>query len=389
MNIFKHLVLVTGLMALVGSGISGCATKGAWPSNNPFKNADSVSLGDGISSGAKGLRLIVSSNVNGEFDPCGCAVNPKGGLDRRLNYLRDQATNKPAGFASLILDSGNSMFANEKLDKGLAAKQKKTALAVWSAQRTMGIQLQNVGRLDLAAGLDFVRALEGQDTLLISSNWVDKAGKTLFPTERVFKLENGLTLHVLGLSAGPAAPRDDGIKVKDPLATLTEKMSSIGADEQIIVLSDLGQAKDKEIAAALDRSVIFVGSRDLGGLYIPEGSGKSLQVQSTFQGQTWAVLDAAIKPGANGWYNIGHGIVLKTFWDEKRKEHAELLKQNDSPERKRELEISNESRTQIMKYAPGDLKTKSVFEYKLEEMTVALAKKNELTPVMDALRKLK
>ncbi len=63
------------------------------------------------------LRLLVSANVNGETEPCGCAVNPKGGLDRRWNYVEQaKASAGEAKVPLFLVDAGNAFFPSLRLD---------------------------------------------------------------------------------------------------------------------------------------------------------------------------------------------------------------------------------------------------------------------------------
>lgn len=70
--------------------------------------------------GMSRLRVVFAGKVSGYLGPCGCSVNPKGGADRRLNALKKFRAHFAAeGFSEsqiLILDAGNSLFENPRLD---------------------------------------------------------------------------------------------------------------------------------------------------------------------------------------------------------------------------------------------------------------------------------
>ena len=380
---------VSVVLAGCASQSGGQATSPSAVRGNPFANAQALSVAK--AAGASKFRIVFSGNVNGEIEPCGCAVNPKGGVDRRWNHLQQLiAESKTQGFGTLVIDAGNALFPAEKLDKSQAKLQLAKARAVLKAHRLMGVAVQNVGYLDFAGGLEFLdKEALAESQFLISSNWVDASGKLLFAAEKTVEVA-GAQILILGLSQGPKTPRDDGIKVLDPLKVLEQRVAQSPAGQPIVVLSDLGLAQDKEIAAKIARPLVFIGSRDLSSIEIPIHEGASILVQGQLQGQQNGVLEFAWNPkGTLGWYNTSVGLQFAETWDKRSAEQAELLKRPESAERKSELDILDHAFADMRRFVPANLDQKTVYDCKLVDLTVEYAKPNELSKLMDSVKKTK
>ncbi len=76
-------------------------------------------------------------------------------MDRRLNYIRQQRKLQNQGDL-LVVDAGNALFPAENIDRGQVVRQKDRATWILKAHALMGVAAQNVGYLDVAAGLDFL-----------------------------------------------------------------------------------------------------------------------------------------------------------------------------------------------------------------------------------------
>ena len=93
------------------------------PEANPFTAANAPIELDKFTAQSpqhEHVHILYSSNVNGELNPCGCAMNPKGGVDRRLNFVEAYQKKFPA----VVLDAGNALFPAEKMDASQIEKMK-------------------------------------------------------------------------------------------------------------------------------------------------------------------------------------------------------------------------------------------------------------------------
>ena len=64
----------------------------------------SLSVIFGNFSSDNGIRLVLTSNVNGETDPCGWKKKPMGGLARKSTIIKDL---KSEGHDVIVADAGN------------------------------------------------------------------------------------------------------------------------------------------------------------------------------------------------------------------------------------------------------------------------------------------
>ena len=374
-------------MALV---LNSCAHKEVGrleAKDNPFVDKDnSTPLEWAQKQNLLHFRLLFAGNVNGQLEPCGCAVNPKGGLDRRLNFVRREAQFAEAEtIPLLIVDAGNALFPTKELDSGQAEFQKKRAEAVFKGHKAMGVMAQHVSHLDFAAGWPYLKQLAAKNYVpLVSTNLVDSNQKALFPTEQKIKLANGAEVVVLGVSsAADSFPR--GVSALEPVAALQSKLREIAQSTAVVVLSDLGASNDRELVKKLSRPVIVVGGRDLSSLDIPYHDGNSLIVQSQLQGQQWGVVTFAWNPTGKAFYNrkIAANFErrwgdLETSWKDQR------AKRQPSA-----IADMNQVTNQLLAYAPGDLSQKIVYDYRLVDLTLEYAQHNELSPLVKELKQKK
>jgi len=372
---FKHFMFSAPLVLILAACASG--TQGA-RSSNPFDGAEGLGVASFAESNRLSqLRLLFTGNVNGETEPCGCAVNPKGGLDRRLNFV--EKLRKEGGAPLLILDAGNALFPTSRLDGSQLDFVRERARIVLHGSALMGVQVQNVGALDLSAGLTFLKDEASKAKVpLVSASWVDSRGKTVFDERKDLKLENGLEVTITGLSAGREAPIE-GLTIAPPVAALNRVMAKMPSSRLLIVLSDLGVAQDREIAKSLDRPVLFVGARDLSSLETPVHEARSLLVQTVLQGQQWGVLDLAWNPNADGWFGLSSASRYSEQW-------KRVASRRENEKDKEEIEKLKSAEEELLRYAPIKLGTKVVYDHRLVDMTEAYLGKNVLTEAMTKVK---
>lgn len=343
-----------GSLVLVGAcahkeGAEGGGSKSAPASVEEAAKAKSLPI----------VRIAYSARVVGEVGECGCAMNPKGGLDKRWHFLEtERKTTTPL----LVVDAGNALFAQEHLDRGFGETQRQRAALILKGHGKMGVQAQNVGALDLTAGLDFLRLeAERNRVPLVSSNLLDTADKPLFP-QQVDLESGGFKVRVIGFTAGPEKI-PEGMKVADVAPILKRLAKDTPADRLLVVLSDLGRDSDLELAATLDRNALWVESRDLGSLETPIFANNALVVQPQIQGQQWGVLSFGWNPKSEGWWSPELYARLSA------RPPGEV-----PPEFKKVLK------------GPGD---RLVFEQRLVAMNAEWTENNELTPLIKKLEEVK
>lgn len=373
--------------------IVACATKGEfkWPAENPFLGFESKKLSD-YSEGRIPFRLVFTSNVMGELEPCGCAVGPKGGLDRRLNFILDNVKPNETSWPYLIVDAGNSILPTPRVDNVRAKAYQEVALGIFKASKKMGVAVQNVAYLDLGFGVQFLKKASQDSGLpLVSASWIDAQNNLVFDSHKEF-LVGANQVVVTGLSAGLDGAREDlKLSVRDPSEALSSIISKISKNSILIVLSDLGQPKDEELARKFsERNMIFVGSRDLGGLSLPKQTGASVMVQGQFRGQQWGLLDFYHKPQSEGWILVDKMPYFAGLWSQlvarKNLDRSRITK---GEELDLEEKRHSESARDLFAYAPLKPENKSIYMYKLEDLGDQYRKSNELSAEMSRLINLR
>jgi hypothetical protein len=136
--------------------------------------------------------------------------------------------------------------------------------------------------------------------------------------------------------------------------------------------------------------MVFVGSRDLGGLSLPKQAGNSVMLQAQFRGQQWGVMDSYVKPSSEGWVLMDRMPYFADLWSKivaRRKMDQERLKNS------RELKVEEQRHAlaaqALYAYAPVNMDKKSTYAYRLEDLGDEYRKSNALTSVMTQLIRLK
>jgi len=370
----RLLRIVSGFgLVWAASAIAGGSSR---PGSNPFEAGSGVNLDElAKSQSLAPLNLIVSSNVAGKLGPCGCSINPKGGVDRRHNFIE---SSKTLTGTTLILDAGNALFPTRTLDPSLVTKQRERAKKIAQTHKALGIEVQNVGLLDLASGLDYLSALAKETGLaLISTNIVRAAdGKAPFADAYVKEVPGVGKVLVLGLSALSAEVV--GVKSLDPVES-TKAQIQKHKPKVTIVLSDLGQSEDLNLMAKVGQALVVIGGRDLNAIDIPLHAGSGVLIQPGIQGQQLGVFRMASIKGFSAWRNLTQDKALANRWNQLVSENAYVQKQESSEDKKRSLERIQESFAELSKYAQTDINNSWPYAYELYDLDERYAQKNKFT----------
>ncbi len=349
-----------------------------WEDPNPFRDAEKYSFASSEAKGVGQYLFLFSGHTMGEIDICGCALNPKGGLERRLNYVRSVRAEKaiPVNF----FDAGNALFATEQIPKSQLTNAKERAKLILKAYKDMQIKALNVGFLDLSLGIDFLKKeAQAVGVGLISTNLVDQSGKPIFNETLNFKIDSQ-NFVVMGLSAGTSNTEKLGVKALDPVSTILDRLKNLPKDNLVLVLSDAGQMVDSELATKADRALIIVGSREPYSLEIPLHIGKSIVLRPHFQGQQWTQFEFQWKPEPLGWYNFYLANNFSILWESRQKAYNELKASKGSQkEIDEEMRVIENSRREMGPFMPIQLSKKVFYQMNNNNLSEDFAKPNEYT----------
>ncbi len=250
LGLLLQAVLVLGGSLLLSPGLSHAGSRVEM----------GLPLADPAPTGQSGLqaRILFTSNLLGEFEPCKCPDMPLGGLSQlaaRVDAVRGDAV--PAFW----LDSGDRLFRLDMAQLGTEeAERRLRAMLLVDAGSLSGLDAMGVGRLDLGAGLDYLKKLSLRASYpLVSANLVDAHGAPLF-VPSVLLVRDGRKLGVTSVVSLDVA--GDGFSATSPYAAARREVRALreqGA-ELVVVLSNLGDDGAKRLARA-SRADAILSSR--------------------------------------------------------------------------------------------------------------------------------
>lgn len=184
-----------------------------------------------------------------------------------MAYVEKVRTEKQA---ALVVDSGDLFFSPHSGE----APERKLAKArlISRAYREMGAAAVNVGDMDLLQGVDFLREEHSQGLPLVSANLMDPSTNTPIFSPYVIRETDGIRVAFLGLLAPEFAPdlgivikkaNEGKILIKDPVEIARETVQMLkGKADLVILLSDLGQARDERLANAVPGIHFILGGHE-------------------------------------------------------------------------------------------------------------------------------
>jgi hypothetical protein len=210
--------------------------------------------------------VVGSGNRMGQLGPCGCAVNPRGGIARLVQWR--QGT-KPA----LWVDSGENLFALPEMNLQLASVWKAKALLLADAYRHLGIHYMLPGGKDFAAGPEFLADwFERSAIRAIAANLLPP--KTFPPfwsswAQASVGAENWI---VTGVVSSAFLPK--GWVVEDPEKALRVVLDATAntPSRRVLVLSTLTLAQNKRLAETIRPDWILASSDDITDAVVQHGT---------------------------------------------------------------------------------------------------------------------
>jgi 2',3'-cyclic-nucleotide 2'-phosphodiesterase (5'-nucleotidase family) len=234
-----------------------------------------------------GGMVLYSGDVLGEVEPCGCRVNPAGGVVRRSGLLARLTKEKKGPF--LQVDAGDFLYEAKDFPESLAERSKIQAQALIRAHERMGLDVIVPGEKDLALGLPMLRNLfEKSKTKILAANlrW---EGKAMFPGSAVFELKTGAAkgtrIAVIGL-VGESVGYPSPLTVESRIAAFErEKAALEGKFDHLVVVSHSGMEADLELAKKSKGIALIVGAHTQSFTQEPVIENGVPIVQASYRGQ--------------------------------------------------------------------------------------------------------
>ncbi|MFT5585171.1 MAG: hypothetical protein ACI9VR_002759 [Cognaticolwellia sp.] len=246
MILFRRAVL----WSLLCMAASSCTGEQATPESPKLPElppvADPVQQLRGPERALRELTVVLSGELRGEIEPCGCPTLPYGGFDRRAVLLEQiRAEGRPM----IQVDAGDALL------KGLVSKRSDAgprAVLIAGLFSQVSVDVFVPGPSDVAAvGL---QELGGLGLPLTSATWADAEGELLYPAFRIVERE-GLKVAVVGLSSTTDAVPTN----KDPVEALQGALEQVpeGVD-LILAVGNLRDLQAQAVAAVPGVSLVVM-----------------------------------------------------------------------------------------------------------------------------------
>jgi len=278
----RRAAIALAAAALMASSAAGVArAQTAEGSETPEAPSLAPSVGGLIAPGKEPtLTVLHTGYVVGYLEPCGCKMNPAGGLGRRA-WLYDQIQGNFPGSAIVQLDVGNLS------DTPTPAGDLRTAALIEGMNR-LGFSAANVGERDLALGYDdFHRRTGAAKFPFVSSNIVDR--DTREPVFKPFVIletnvpatQQKVRVGVLGvarfnpvfLKAGPDGRQ---MVILPPLEAVRRYLDEVRQNSDVVILM-----------AAIHKDDAHILAREVEGLDLILGTyGAIYSTQEEIEGDT-------------------------------------------------------------------------------------------------------
>ncbi len=253
-----------------------------------------------VSQSATATTIIYSNDVLGEVEPCGCRVDPMGGIIRRSGALHSLESEKKTPF--LQVDSGNFLFEMKEFPESLVRIRKIQAETLIKAHEKMGLEVTVPGDKDFALGIDTYLSFFKKSKIKVLAANLRREGKLLFPGSAVFEKKNAdgkiNRMGVIGLvgeDIGYPAPLTVDSRID---AFNREKATLDGKVDFIIVLSHSGMEADLALAKILKGVALIVGAHSQSFTQDAVIENGIPIVQSSYRGQYLGIipLETLAKP---------------------------------------------------------------------------------------------
>ncbi len=245
-----------------------------------------------VLSRAQATSILYSNDVLGEVEPCGCRVDPMGGVLRRAGLLKRLEEEKKGPF--LQVDSGNFLFESKDFPDSLLESRKIQARALVKAHEKMGLEVTVPGDKDFALGIATYQELLGKSKIKVLAANLLSNGKPLFPGSAIFdkKGADGKTIRigVIGL-VGESIVYPAPLTVEPRLAAFEREKAAIdGKVDLIVVLSHSGMEPDLEFAKKVKGVALIVGAHSQSFTQDPVVENGIPIVQSSYRNQYIGVV---------------------------------------------------------------------------------------------------
>jgi hypothetical protein len=219
----------------------------------------------------------------------------------------------------VIVDSGDLLNEDEEISESLQASARLKAETIVNILKYIGIDAVNVGELDLALGVGYLKELEKKQNFpFVSANLVDKKNAPIFK-RYIIKEVSGKKVGIFGVigDTSEMATKVQEISkgeatVTDPLQAATDIVKELsGKVDYVIALTHQGTNRDWVIARRVKGIDLVVGGHDKQKTKDPFVAENTQIVQAGEKGQNLGLMEVtldATKTSKNTLVPLGDDI---------------------------------------------------------------------------------
>ncbi|MCB0416125.1 MAG: hypothetical protein KDD39_00650 [Bdellovibrionales bacterium] len=234
------------------------------------------------------LAIVHSSNRMATLEPCGCQVNPYGGIDREANAVEQLRRVRPN---LLFVDGGNLLNGGEAtLDQ---TEKTERASAMVEMLNVSGLNVFAPGPLDYDLGAIELRRLQktAKFTFLSTNVQMASGGESVFQPYTVVEI-GGVRYGLISVS-DPKAITAPGLVVESPEKALSKWIPTLKKNSDIVILvSQLPNLASRDLAIKHNIPIIIGAEKSFGAenavLY---EHGQHILVDTQIQGFLLGMLD--------------------------------------------------------------------------------------------------
>jgi 5'-nucleotidase/UDP-sugar diphosphatase len=241
--------------------------------------------------------LIYTNDVLGEIDPCGCRVNPYGGMLRKAGLI--ESLKKKGEKEFLQLDAGDLLFESREIPASMAKAALLQAENLLKAHELLGHQVVVPGEKDFALGVKTFQTLTKKTKIKFLAANLELNGKNFLEPHTHYEFElpenKRLKIAVIGILGDDLTlPAELTVKPALPIVKKWVEDNRKNFD-LLVVVSHQGLEKDQTMAQSISGIDIVVGAHSQSFLQSPEVIGKTQVLQSSFRNQYVGVM--GLNPG--------------------------------------------------------------------------------------------
>ncbi len=226
-----------------------------------------------------------------------------GGLYKKTTYFNDY---KKTEKNLIVVDSGDLLNEHTQIKESFMPTAKLKAELITKVNKDIGIDAINVGELELALGLNFLKELEKKyDIPFVSANIVNDKKELLFKPYVIKTIDNikvGI-IGIMGNTPDVAKPFEEivgtTLSVLDPIETVTAKVAELKDKvDFVVVLTHQHMGRNWIIARKINGVDVVVGGHHKQRLDTPYEANNTYIVQVGEKGQYQGMM--VIEKAADG-----------------------------------------------------------------------------------------